>query len=299
MAPGGIALDACTTDEWLELTANLLRITGQPVYSEQLERTVYNQLFAGQDARTGAVLAPVAWTARKEPANDNTCAANEVRALTQIPALVWGRYGNGIAVNLYTDARGTIRLRRRGTIQLYAETNYPTTGTVLLHIEPDHPIHFPLRLRVPEWATNFTADIAQDHLVGRPGQFLIINRNWKRGDTVRLNMPLSARAIPGIREFSEDVAVARGPQVLALGKTFNPEIKDFDAVTINAQEPAGIQCAILDTNFAANWMGDQAYSVSGTYEGQPRKLVLLPFADATNYRVWLAQSKASSGASAR
>jgi DUF1680 family protein len=299
-APGGpVALDACTTDGWLELTANLLQITGQPVYTELLERTVYNQLFAGQDARTGAVLAPVGWTAKKEPANDNACAAYEVRALARVPALVWGRYGNGIAVNLYTDARGTVRLRRRGTIQLYAETNYPTNGTVLLHVEPDHAIHFPLRLRVPEWTTNFTADIAQDHLVGKPGDFLILNRNWKRGDTVRINMPLPVRAIVGIGEFSQDVALARGPQVLALGKTLNAEIKNFDDVTVDPQDASDIQIAALDTNFAATWMGDQAYSVSGTYQGQRRKLILLPFADAVNYRVWLAQSKASSGASGR
>jgi DUF1680 family protein len=299
-APGGsLALDTCTTGAWVDLTTNLLRITGQAIYSEQLERTIYNQLFAGQDARTGTVLAPVAWAGKKEPANDSTCAPYEARALAQIPGLVWGRYGNGVAVNLYTDARGTVRLRRRGTIQLYAETSYPASGTVLLHIEPDHPIHFPLRLRVPEWTTNFTADIAQDHLVGRPGEFLVLNRNWHRGDTVRINIPLAVRVIPGIREFSNDIAIARGPQILALGTTLNPEIKNFDAVTVDALDNSGTQLAMLDTNFAANWMGEQAYSIAGTYEGSPHKLVLLPFADAMNYRVWLAQSKASSGASGR
>ena len=43
----------------------------------------------------------------------------------------------------------------------------------------------------------------------------------------------------------------------------------------------------------------QAYVIECSYAGEPRKLVLVPFADARDYRVWLAQSKASSGASAR
>lgn len=292
-------VDACTTSMWLQLSLNLFRITGEAVYSEQLERTIYNQLFAGQDLRTGSVLAPVGWIGKKEPANSGACAASEVRALAQLPYIVWGRFGNGIAVNLYTDGRATVRLRRRGSIQLYTETNYPVLGTVLLHVEPDHPLHFPLRLRVPDWATKFTADVGGDHLVGKPADFLTLNRNWQRGDTVKISIDMNARLIPGIGEYSADFAVARGPQVLALGKTLNPEIADLMAVTLDRFKADQMQLMPLETNYATNWMGDQAYSVMGTYQGQQRKLVLVPFADAVNYRVWLAQSKASSGASDR
>jgi DUF1680 family protein len=290
------AFSACTTAAWLHLTENLFRMTGQAVYGEQVERTVYNQLFAGQDARTGAVLAPVAWSAKKEPANGSPCAASEVRALAKLPSVVWGRYGNGIAVNLYTDGRTIVRLHRRGTVQLYAETTYPASGAILLHIEPDHPVHFPLRLRVPDWTTNFTIDVGQDHLFGKPGDFVTINRAWKRGDTVKISMVMNARAIPGIREFSADVALARGPQILALGKTLNPEITDYDAVAVEPAASRTLQLSPLATSYAADWMGDQTYTVMGTYQGHPRKLVLVPFAEASNYRVWLAQSKSSAGA---
>ncbi|MBV8895455.1 MAG: glycoside hydrolase family 127 protein [Acidobacteriaceae bacterium] len=293
------SVDACTTSMWLQLSLNLLRISGQAVYSEQLERTIYNQLFAGQDPKTGSVLAPVSWIGKKESANGGACAAGEVRAIAQLPYIVWGRFGNGIAVNLYTDGRATVRLRRRGTIQLYTETNYPESGSILLHVEPDHPVHFPLRLRVPDWASSFTADVGQDHFIGKPADFLTLNRNWQRGDTVKISIDMNARLIPGIREYSAHVAVARGPQVLALGKTLNPDIADLNAVTLDRSSSAQLQLAPLATNYAANWMGDQTYSLMGTYNGQPQKLVLVPFADASNYRVWLAQPKASSGASDR
>jgi hypothetical protein len=293
------ALNACATADWLHLSANLLRISGQAVYGEQIERTVYNQLFAGQDAKTGAVLAPVAWNSKKEPANTDACAANEVRALSEVPSLVWGRYGNGIVLNLYTDGRVTVRLRRRGTIHIYTETNYPETGNILLHIEPDHPIHFPLRLRVPDWATKFTADVGRDHFIGKPGDFLTINRGWTRGETLKISIGMGARTIPGVREFSAEVAIARGPQLLALGTTLNPDLTNLDAVTVDRATSAGIQLLPIATKYATNWMGDQGYVVSGAYEGQPKKLILVPFANALNYRVWLAQSKASSGTSDR
>jgi DUF1680 family protein len=269
------------------------------VYGNQLERTVYNQLFAGQDMRTGTVLAPVSWAAKKQAVNDSACAADQVRATTELPALVWGRYGNGVGVNLYTNGRVTVRLRRRGTIQLYAEADYPETGTILLHVEPDHPIHFPLRLRVPEWTSSFKADLGENHFAGKPGDFLTINRAWRHGNTVRISMPMNARAIHGVRQYAADVAIARGPEVLALCRTLNRDIKNFDAVTIESPDSAGMKMAAVKSNFAEDWMGEEAYSINGTYEGQPRKLILVPFADARDYRIWLAQSSASSGASAR
>jgi DUF1680 family protein len=291
--------DACTTGAWLQLSLSLLRVTGQAVYSEQLERMVYNQLFAAQDGRTGAVLSPVGWSGKKQVANASACAANEVRALAEVPSIVWGRYGNGIALNLYSDGRTTVNLRRRGTIQLYVETNYPESGTILLHVEPDHPIHFPLRLRVPDWAGKFTADVGFDHFMGKPGDYITLNRNWRKGDTVKIEMPLQARVIPGVDGFSAEIAIARGPQVLALAKVANPQISDFAAVAVEPPKSSSPWLTAVATNFAANWMADQAYSVPGTYNARPRKLVLVPFADAVDYRVWLAQSKASSGASAR
>jgi DUF1680 family protein len=275
-----------------------LRITGQDVYAEELERTVYNQLFAAQDARTGAVFSPTGWSGKKQVASSAACAANEVRALAAIPSIAWGRYGNGIAVNLYTDGRGVVHLRRRGTIQLYVETNYPESGRILLHIEPDHPIHFPLRLRVPDWANKFTADVGPDHYVGKPADYLTLNRSWKRGDTVKIQISMQARVIPGIEGFSGEIAIARGPQLLALARLVNPQIADLAAVTVDPPNPNAPLTEVA-TNFAANWMGEHAYSITGAYDGKPRKLVLVPFADALDYRVWLAQSKASSGASER
>lgn len=294
---GGSAPDICTTGAWVQLSLNLLRISGQAVYAEQLERTVYNQLFAAQDARTGAILSPVGWSGRRQVASSAACAANEVRALSEIPSIAWGRFGNGIAVNLYTDGRATVVLRRRGTVQLYAETNYPESGSILLHIEPDHPIHFPLRLRVPDWANKFTADAGLDHFVGKPADYVTLNRNWKKGDTVKIQMSMQGRVIPGIDGFSGDIAIARGPQVLALGKTLNPQISDLTAAMVDPLNSSGSSLSEVATNFAANWMGDHVYAITGTYEGKPRKFLLVPFADALDYRVWLTQSKASSGAS--
>ena len=47
--------EGCATVTWLQLTWQLLRLTGEPEYAEQLEHTVYNALLGAQDPRIGDI----------------------------------------------------------------------------------------------------------------------------------------------------------------------------------------------------------------------------------------------------
>ncbi len=294
---GSNGCDACVTAAWMQLTLNLLRITGGAQYGEQLERTTYNQLFAAQDVRNGNIFSAVPLDGSKKiGSNGDPCAPSEARGVSWVPSAVWGRYGNGIAVVLYSPGRATFRLRRRGTIQLYEEATYPETGEILLHVEPSHNIQFPLRLRVPTWTSSFIADIDGSHLIGKPGEFLTIAREWKRGDTVKIAINMSVNVVPGAPAQGEEIAIQRGPQVLALGKTLNPELKDLTAAFPVSTDPAELKMTTAETRLPVSWSGDQAYSIPGEYKGQRQRLILVPFADAVDYRVWLKRPSAVSGA---
>lgn len=290
-------VDACVTTTWMQLTLDILRLTGDPRYAQQLERMIYNQIFAMQDVKTGVVFSDVQLNGTKKQASSTDgCAANEVRAISIIPSAVWGRYGNGIAVMQYTGGRATFQLRRRATVQLYSEATYPETGEILLHVEPSHNFQFPLRLRVPEWAGKFIVDIGGSHLIGDPGEFLTLNREWKRGDTVKIAMDMAVHVIDGGPAHTEQIAIQRGPQVLAFAKTLNPEIDDLSAARPISTDPSQLKLAPQTGAAAANWVGDQAYTVAGEYRGKHQQLILVPFADAITYRVWMMKPGASSGA---
>ncbi len=291
--------DACSTALWVRLTLNLLRLTGEPRYGEELERIIYNQLFAAQDARTGKTFSTVPFNGEKSAAlSAGGCVASEAMGIAEIPSASWGRYGNGIAMILYAGGHATFQLRRRGTIQLYAEATYPSTGEILLHVEPSHNIQFPLRLRVPEWTTRFVADIGGSHLIGKPGDFLTIIREWKRGDTVKLAIDMSVHTIRSGVSSRNEVAIQRGPQVLALEAALNPEIKDLAAAGPVSTAPAQLELTALDAKFPADWAGNQAYALAGEYQGKARRLILAPFADALNYAVFMKAPAAVSGATA-
>ncbi|MBV9296268.1 MAG: glycoside hydrolase family 127 protein [Acidobacteriaceae bacterium] len=288
----------CSLTLWIQLTLNLLRLTGQPQYGEELERLIYNQLFAAQDPKTGKSFASVPMNGVKTIASAaDGCGANEAEGVNEIPHAVWGRYGRGLAIILYSSGRATFKLRRRGTIQLYAEAAYPSTGEILLHVEPDHDIQFPLRLRVPEWTKSFVADVDGTHLIGQRGEFLTIIREWKRGDTLKIAMDMTVRAIRNPGPEADEIAIQRGPQILALAKALNPGIPELAAAGPISDEPAHLALAPRDTKYPANWSGDQSYAIRGQYQGKPMELILVPFADAVNYRVFLKTAAAASRAS--
>lgn len=290
--------DPCITANWIEVTLDLLRLTGRTQYAQELERTIYNPLFAAQDPKTGQSFSRIPLEGTKAPAGSgDVCGASEAGAISVIPAAVWGHYGKGIAIMLYTAGRASFRLGRRHTVQLYSETTYPYTGEILLHVEPDRTSHFPLRLRVPEWTNSFVVDAGATHLIGTPGGYVVLNRTWTRGDTVKIAIDMTVRTI-GRSDGKAGIALMRGPQILALSKLFNPGISDLSAAGLASTSPERLQLATMNARFPASWAGEQAYKFDGEYGGRAQQFVLVPFADAVSYQIFLKPPTAGSGASA-
>jgi hypothetical protein len=78
------------------------------------------------------------------------------------------------------------------------------------------------------------------------------------------------------------IALRRGPQVLSLSKVLNPDLQDLSAITMPASRaPLSLKIANSPTPLPTAWSGDQAYQIEGFYQ---RPLVMVPFADARDYR---------------
>ncbi len=279
---------ACATLGWLRLNVELLRVTGRAVYAEQLERTLYNGLLAAQDPRTGQIDPSTPMSGAKHFDANAACGPAEAVGLSDIPAAVWGRYGYGVAVLTYSPGRASLHLRRRASVQLYSEGEYPESGSVLLHVEPSHDVHFPLRLFVPRWSKRLVADVGGTHVAGRPGEFLTIDREWKKGDTVRIAIDMPVTLIQN-QSMPGQVALQRGPQVLAVASESNPDVKDWAAVEIGDEAANRLRSLGSNRGLPVDAAG-QAYETTGAYEGKPERLLLVPFADAVNYRVWVRRS---------
>jgi DUF1680 family protein len=286
--PEGIdAPPTCTTVAWQQLTLDLFRITGRPQYTDSIERTIYNQLLAGQDPATGRIYESVPIEGSKQlAARPSPCVLSEAVGLSEISDAIWGRLGDAIALLTYTPGRATIRLRRRTTVQIYTESNYPESGDVLVHIEPNRDTRFAVRLRVPSWTDKFTAVIGNTRLFGNPGDFVTLTREWRKGDAIRVTIDLPAvahpnPATPGL------VAFQRGPQMLVLDSRLNPKLQDTAPVAFSSASAATIRPLAQDSRMPFSTISERAFQILGEYRGKPENIVLTPFAEAQTYRMWV------------
>ncbi len=280
--------DGCTTVAWLQLNWQLLRLTGDPVYAGELERTLYNQLLASQDPRTGNICTFTPMVGRRRPAATLSCSLSSVpRGIALIPQMLWGTRESGLAVALYAQGEAAVPLRPDFSVTLISTTRYPRDGAVTIAVRPPRPARFPIFLRVPSFCTYFTATVKGEQASGEPGQFLKLDRMWRWGDTIQIQMDLPVHVMAGGQSYPDFVALSRGPQVLALERALNPEIAHLHRTSLTAVDAMQIQLEDAAAQLPKTWAGNQAYRVAGASAGKPQSLVLVPFADALNYRVWL------------
>ena len=277
----------CATVAWFRLTLDLFRITGQAQYADNLERTIYNQLLAAQEPATGHIYDSESPNGLKQVlVKPVPCALAEAVGLSQIPDAIWGRLGNSIALLTYPPARANIRLRRRNTVQIYMEGNYPETGDVLVHVEPNRETRFSLRLRVPSWARKFAVEVGETRLMGKPGEFVTVSRQWKKGDTVKISIELTTETHTDPTR-PDVIAFQRGPQVLVLDRSLNPSLTDLGSISLAPKAAASVTPLAQDTRMPFSAMSERAFQVAGQYAGKQEKLTLVPFADARSYALWL------------
>jgi DUF1680 family protein len=276
--------EGCATVTFLQLTWQLLRSTGQPQYADQLEQTVYNALLGAQDPRNGDICYFTPLDGKKSPTPGvNCCVSSEPRGISMIPQLAWGRRGEGAAILFYVPGRVSVDTAA-GAVAIESRTNYPVDGAVELTVDPSKAVRFPLYLRVPAWTAHFEAIAGGRTYQGEPGAWLTIDRQWAPGDSVKIEIDLTTRVVAGGPSYPYNVAVARGPQFLALESTLNRGVVDLQAAG-----PRTAQLKLTDVagELPATWAGKQAYRMEGLVAGKPKELVLVPFADARTYRVWL------------
>lgn len=263
--------EGCATVTWLQLNWHLLRLTGEAKYADEIERTVFNQLLAAQDSKTGDICYFTAVNGKKTPRTDiNCCRSSEPRGISMIPQLVWGREGSSIKILMY--APGEVRF---DDMVITSETDFPETGKIRLIIQPLEPgKRIPLHLRVPSWTRRFTVTNAGRPFTGKPGEYLVLDRTWSSQDRVEIDMDITINVEEGGKSYPDSVAVRRGPQYMALESLLNPSVQ-----------------YLFRTGLASNLVGDGRTVAGTTFNGSLKEaqLKLVPFMDAQEYRVWLAK----------
>ena len=303
--PAAHICETCVTVTWMQLNLQLLRLTGESKYADQLEKSVYNHLLAAQkpDGDDWCYYTPL--EGRKPYDQVITCChSSGPRGIALLPSFAIAADQDGAVVNLYDPGVVRLKLADGTPVTLRLETSYPANGKIHITIETTEPKEFSLKLRVPEWCAKHTLRPSGAR-VGADG-YATLRRTWKSGDTIDLNLEMTPRLVLGQTANPGRASIQFGPLVLAADESLLPAatqsaLADFalpgaKLTALNLRpEPA--------TGIWKTWPGAQLFRVNAItrHEGKPFTARLVPFADAgmdgSSFKIWLPIGKAPSGKS--
>lgn len=156
------------------------------------------------------------------------CPPNLVRTITNLSGWAYNLSDNGVYVNLYGSNNLSTRMLDGSTLKLTQDTEYPWKGLIKLTVDECKAEAFDIAVRIPGWATG--ADISINGqpagVEAKPGTYVLLNREWKAGDVIVVDLPMEATLVEGhsrIEEVRNQVAIKRGPVVYCVETPDLPE----------------------------------------------------------------------------
>lgn len=295
-------METCVTFTWMKLCFNLLRVTGDSRYADQIEKTAYNALLASMkyDGSQIAKYSPLEGTRSEGEKqcgmNINCCNANGPRGFMLIPSFSYMAGKNEIYVNLYCQSGAAFILDSKNKVFIKQTTSYPVTDKIEFIVQPEKPGSFTIALRIPSWSSKSMISVNGEEIsTFTPGSYCKITRTWNKNDKIDLKLDLTGRIV----SLNGYQAVMRGPVVLARDARFKDGDVDEAAVLSRNNNQAELKISEKKTDNI--WMSFTVPMVLGTdLEGDsrnPKQVSMCDFASAGNiwgeasrYRVWIRQT---------
>jgi DUF1680 family protein len=206
-------METCVTVTWMKLCDQLLRLTGDVRYADELEKNLYNGLL-------GAMMPDGQWWAyfdglmgvrvpsyvQHADVGLSCCVVNGPRGLMLTPFWAFMQSAAGPVVNLY--APGSARV---GDVNLEIAGDYPVSDKVEIRVTPTKTGEFTLSLRIPAWSDKTELRVNGQPQAVSPG-YTKIRRVWDAGDRVTIKFDMRANVV----HLNGQSAILRGPVVLSL-----------------------------------------------------------------------------------
>jgi DUF1680 family protein len=300
--PAYHTMETCVTMTWMKLCFNLLRLTDNPLYADQIEKSAYNALMASMkfDGSQIAKYSPLAGIrhAGEEQCgmHINCCNANGPRAFMMLPSFAVMGSQNEICINLYGQNESEIPVNTKNMVRIVQISDYPVSDSVEIGINPERAESFTISFRIPSWSEKTIMTInGKDAGEITAGTYKKITRIWNKYDKVVLKMDLTGKLV----KLNGCQAILRGPVVLARDTRFGDGFI-YESAVVNEQN-GKVELIPAVNKPAKIWMAFTAPLVLGTdLEGEfrnSRQINFCDFASAGNtwgedsrYMVWIPQT---------
>lgn len=237
----------------------MFRISGEAKYIDICERILYNAFLAGWAQNgceynyvnplesDGEYLYNKGANKRQPWFETSCCPTNISRFIPQIPEMIYAVHDQSAYINLFIAGSAVLPIRDN-QVKISMEGNYPWEGKVTLSIDPEQKTSFKLFIRIPSWITDNplpesdlytygkSVDGHIDFLVnGEPVSnirkekgYAVIERDWKVGDKVTINMPMPVRYVCSNQHIIDNIgkiAIERGPIVYCAEEVDNGKLE--------------------------------------------------------------------------
>jgi len=215
----------CGAYAHFKLTRYLLRVTREPRYGDSMERVMYNTILGAKPLEADGrafYYSDYNFEGSKSYHGERwpCCSGTLPQIATDYRISTYFHDPRGVYVNLYVPS--TLNWVQDGTpVSLTQKGSYPFDSVIQLDVNPSRSAQFALRLRIPAWASDASISVNGKRLpdAAKPGSFAALERKWKPGDRVELDLPIPLRLEPLDAQHEDTVALLSGPLVLfPLGK---------------------------------------------------------------------------------
>lgn len=239
----GAFCETCATVGNIFWNHRLFLMNGEAKYIDVMERCLYNGLLAsvslnGKTFFYANPLTSMGYASRNEWLACACCTGNIARVLGSISEYIYAYTDNSIYVNLYIGSEADIELKDCA-VKISQTTLYPQDGHIKLAIDriienknKQATKEFTIFMRIPGWAqdepvpgdlykymnqSNRKPVIKVNGQIGKlqtENGYFIITRNWKNGDEIELDLPMTIHRVKANANVEDDkgrIAIERGP----------------------------------------------------------------------------------------
>lgn len=245
--------ESCNTYNMLKLTEDLNRVKPNGMYGDFYETAMFNHILSAQHPQHGGY---VYFTSARPRHYRNYSAPNEAMWCCVGTGMEdHGKYGqfvwthdkgvkaedDALYVNLFVASELNWKDRK---MVIRQQTAFPYAETSVVEVAKGKGT-FILKVRKPSWCENFTVKgVVFDADSYEENGFVCMKRKWKKGDQVKISMPMHAYIKPMIN-VPQYVAIMYGPILLGM-KTGTEDMRSLIADDSRFGQYAGGKKLALD-----------------------------------------------------
>ena len=216
---GLYSAESCVAYNMLKLTHHVYSWNGDPRAFDYYERTLYNARLGTQDTDGMKLYFYPLRAGANKFYNSPTgsfwcCTGTGAEDFARFNSNVYFHDGQDLYVNLFVPSE--LHWAQQGVV-LRQETRFPREPRTRLQLKLAQPASFALHLRIPSWiGAGAKVQVNGETLdaFASPGSYLSLQREWRDGDRVELDLPMHLHTMPLPGDDSQ-IAMLYGPLVLA------------------------------------------------------------------------------------